>query len=133
MFTPEEIQRIQDDAIASQDPESATPEVVAATPEVVPTKKRKEREKMTSKWWAFFEKGIVKNGWYDAKCIYCGHVFQMGHNRGTSSLSNHIKKSCKKVPMDKRYQPDALQKMLKLGSEKGKSFQFGMHFITCMT
>ncbi|KAJ4745940.1 Zinc finger BED domain-containing protein DAYSLEEPER [Rhynchospora pubera] len=124
-YTPEEIQRIEVQARAADGDTQATadtqvPQTQAPqtqVPEIETTKKRKRREKTTSKFWQYFTRGETReDGFYDATCKFCGHVYEMGNQRGTGSLMHHFKKSCEKVPKSLRKKPDALQKLLQAGT-----------------
>lgn len=119
--TQEEIERIQnagnDPHVTGNDPKNAEndPENVEHVPN-----KRKTREKLKSVWWNHFAQGDVQaDGSYDATCNYCGTVIKMGCQRGTSTMKNHIKKACKKVPWNLRHKPDAIQKLLQAGKDSG--------------
>ncbi|KAJ1691138.1 hypothetical protein LUZ63_015293 [Rhynchospora breviuscula] len=115
-YTPEEIQRIENEA-RQADGETQVPETQVPDPDPESTKKRKKREKMTSKYWQYFTRGEPKeDGFYEAKCKFCGHIYDMGNGRGTGSLMHHFKKSCKKVPKSLRHKPNALQKLLQAGT-----------------
>ena len=71
---------------------------------------------MTSEAWKSFTKGDVReDGYYDAKCKFCGVVYKMGKSRGTGSLLHHVESGCKKMPRSKRVKPDALQRLLQAG------------------
>ncbi|KAJ1688578.1 hypothetical protein LUZ63_019968 [Rhynchospora breviuscula] len=130
-YTPEEIQRIQTEAIQADGgvPDGDTQDRPADTqvPETqVPqsTKKRKQREKMISKYWQYFTKGETReDGFYDAKCNFCGHIYDMGNGRGTGSLMHHFEKACKKVPKSMRQKPNALQKLLQAGTTTAPAIQ----------
>jgi hypothetical protein len=140
-YTPEEIERIQNDAInadaitpGSQDSAAAggTADApiadAAAGPSVDPTTlgKRKDRtqDEMTAEVWKHFLKSPRRaDGFYEAKCVYCGKSYKMGKSRGTASLRHHIfKRGCKKLPKGLRFPPDALQRMLVDGPAAGITF-----------
>ncbi|KAJ1690975.1 hypothetical protein LUZ63_015130 [Rhynchospora breviuscula] len=104
--TPEEIERIQNEAQAKD----SQPQPVEPT-----TNKKKGRE-VSAPVWAHFKKGEKQeDGSYTATCIYCGHVYDMGNQKGTGNMTNHIARGCKKVPPAKRRKRDALQKLLQAG------------------
>ncbi|KAJ1686934.1 hypothetical protein LUZ63_018324 [Rhynchospora breviuscula] len=106
--TPEEIQNIQNNAEAASQP---------PIPETI--KKRRTKKTLSAPVWAHFKKGAVQeDGSYTATCLYCGHVYPMGNQRGTGNMRNHIKRGCKKVPPSKRHKPDALQKILQAGRDE---------------
>jgi BED zinc finger len=103
-YAPDEIQRIITDAPIATAPQDQVPE---------PTRKRKTREKMTSEAWKYFKKDPTgPDGFYDATCIYCGKVYQIGNSRSTGSLKHHAEKGCKKLSSLKKHKPDALQRLL---------------------
>jgi BED zinc finger len=107
--TSEVIQRIEIDASA----EAPTIEQ--------PIKKRKPRDTLTSPVWAHFKRGeILPNGSYTVTCTYCGRVYPMGNQKGTSNMKNHIKRGCKLVSPSKRHKPDVLQILLQVGSNTGQ-------------
>ncbi|KAJ1691751.1 hypothetical protein LUZ63_015906 [Rhynchospora breviuscula] len=127
-YTPEEIQRIENEA-RQADGETQVPETQVPDPDPDPesTKKRKKREKMTSKYWQYFTRGEPKeDGFYEAKCKFCGHIYDMGNGRGTGSLMHHFKKSCKKVPKSLRHKPNALQKLLQAGTTTEKDMLYDL-------
>ncbi|KAJ1687821.1 hypothetical protein LUZ63_019211 [Rhynchospora breviuscula] len=116
--TREEIESIQAEARASNEPTAAAAAVGDAPATDAPSRKR--QKKKTSPWWEHFTEGeTAEDGSYTATCIYCGYVIIQGNQKGTSGLKGHIKKSCKKIPRDKRFKPDAMQYMLQAASEKG--------------
>ncbi|KAJ3708862.1 hypothetical protein LUZ61_012567 [Rhynchospora tenuis] len=108
METPEEIQKIQDDAQGETQP---CPEETI--------NKRKTKETPKAPVWAHFKRGKVQDdGSYTATCIYCGRVYPMGNQRGTGNMRNHIRRGCKKMPPTKRHKADALQKLLQAGRDE---------------
>ncbi|KAJ1696450.1 hypothetical protein LUZ63_004962 [Rhynchospora breviuscula] len=116
--TREEIESIQAEARASNEPTAAAAAVGDAPATDAPSRKR--QKKKTSPWWEHFTEGeTAEDGSYTATCINCGYVIIQGNQKGTSGLKGHIKKSCKKIPRDKRFKPDAMQYMLQAASEKG--------------
>ncbi|KAJ1703103.1 hypothetical protein LUZ63_002882 [Rhynchospora breviuscula] len=119
--TPEEIDRIQAEAEAINDPQQQQDgaQAPACEEEEVNTKKRKTR-KTTSEYWQYFTKGPTdEDGSYEAICKFCGTKYLQGQQRGTSSMKNHIEKCCKKFPRNK---PDALQKMLHAAKVQAEAF-----------
>jgi BED zinc finger len=75
---------------------------------------------MTSEAWKYFKKGPTgPDGFYDATCIYCGKVYQMGNSRSTGSLKHHAEKGYKKLSSLKKHKPDALQRLLQTGNTSG--------------
>ncbi|KAJ3687487.1 hypothetical protein LUZ61_016651 [Rhynchospora tenuis] len=120
LYTPEQIQRIEAEDGAAPDGDTQARPADTQVPETqVPesTKKRKRREKMTSKYWQYFTRGETKeDGYYDAKCNFCGLIYDMGNGRGTGSLGHHFERSCKKVPKAMRKKPKAFQKLLQAGT-----------------
>ncbi|KAJ4776673.1 Zinc finger BED domain-containing protein DAYSLEEPER [Rhynchospora pubera] len=111
METPEEIEKIQNDARAEP---QAGPEGPKKT-----TNKRRTKENLKAAVWAHFRKGEVQDdGSYTATCLYCGHVYPMGCQRGTGNMRHHIKRGCQKMPPSKRHKPDALQKLLQAGRDE---------------
>jgi BED zinc finger len=56
------------------------------------------------------------DGFYDATCIYCGKVYQMGNSRSTSFMKHHAEKGCKKLSSLKKHKLDALQRLLQTGN-----------------
>lgn len=120
LYTPDQIERIQQQADPGAVPTGAVPPAPDGPVPVGTQPKKRNREKMTSIYWKHFTKGIRRaDNSYDATCIYCGKVYPMGKQKGTGSLRNHINKSCKKVPHTVRHKPDALQRMLQAGSSTG--------------
>ncbi|KAJ1693550.1 hypothetical protein LUZ63_010248 [Rhynchospora breviuscula] len=125
-YTPEEIQRVENEARQAdgdtqvpqtQVPQTQIPQTEGPQPDPESNKKRKKRERMTSKYWQYFIRGEPKeDDFYEAKCKFCGHIYDMGNGRGTGSLMHHFKKSCQKVPKAMRHKPNALQKMLQAGT-----------------
>jgi hypothetical protein len=116
LYTPEEIQKVQDDANAAD----AAANAADAHPSE-PVRKRKCRDNMLSSVWDHFKKGDVQaDGFYDATCLYCSKIYQMGNQKSTSSLRHHFQKGCRKVPASKRHKPDALQRMLQSANAQGK-------------
>ncbi|KAJ1701665.1 hypothetical protein LUZ63_001444 [Rhynchospora breviuscula] len=102
METPDEIQKIQNDAQAESQP----------CPEQT-TNKRGTKETLKASVWAHFKRGeVLEDGSYTATCIYCGHVYLMGNQRGTGNMRNHIRRGCK------RHKPDDLQKLLQAGRDE---------------
>ncbi|KAJ1694439.1 hypothetical protein LUZ63_011137 [Rhynchospora breviuscula] len=115
METPDEIQKIQNDAQAQSQP---CPEGPEQTTEQT-NNKRRTKETLKAAVWAHFKKGVVQeDGSYTATCNYCGHVYPMGNQRGTGNMRHHIKRGCKKMPSTKRHKPDALQKLLQAGRDE---------------
>jgi hypothetical protein len=116
-YAPDEIQRIITDASIAETQDIGA---VATAPQdqvPEPTRKRKTREKMTSKAWKYFKKGPTRpDGFYDATYIYCGKVYEMGNSRSTGSLKHPVEKGCKKRSSLKKHKPDALQKLLQTGN-----------------
>ncbi|KAJ4816564.1 Zinc finger BED domain-containing protein DAYSLEEPER [Rhynchospora pubera] len=109
--TPEEIQRIEIDAAAAE----PQPQNVEQTRT---TKRKKVKENLKAAVWAHFKRGETQeDGSYTATCLYCGHIYPMGNQRGTGNMKHHIKRGCKKVPASKRQKPDALQKLLQAGKD----------------
>ena len=77
---------------------------------------------MTSEAWQHFKKGEVqKDGSYPATCNYCGKVYPMGNSRSTTGMTNHWKRACKKIPLNKRYNPDPTQQILQTNASAGNS------------
>ena len=104
-------------------------EAQGAAPVAEPPKKRRFRDKMTSPAWEHFEKGEVDaDGFYDAKCIYCGHVIIMGNGKGTSSMDNHWRRACTKIPAEIRKSKDPKQKLLKAYQVNGNVFVLNLNF-----
>lgn len=125
--TPEEIERIQAEAIGTNGTNGTQgPGEVATAPQGTGSKtKRRDREKMTSNVWQHFVKGKrMPDKSYTATCLYCKHVYMMGNSRGTGSMKNHVKRGCKKMPRSKRHKSDALQKLLKAGNAPGLIFNY---------
>jgi BED zinc finger len=119
-YASDEIQRIIIDAPIAETQDIGA---VATVPQdQVPehTRKRKTREKMTSDAWKYFKK--IPTGpdeFYDATCIYCGKVYQMGNSRSIGSLKHRAEKGCKKLPSLKKHKPGALQRLLQTGNTSG--------------
>ncbi|KAJ1696739.1 hypothetical protein LUZ63_005251 [Rhynchospora breviuscula] len=117
--TQEEIERVQAEAAGASNEPAAVAAAGDAPPPNAPSRKR--LKKKTSPWWEHFTQGEAdEDGSYTATCIYCGYVIIQGNQKGTSGLKGHIKKSCKKIPREKRFKPDAMQYMLQAAKEQDK-------------
>ncbi|KAJ1696371.1 hypothetical protein LUZ63_004883 [Rhynchospora breviuscula] len=105
-YTPEEIERIQNDATNADNAAN----IVTQDPPAANKKKRKFVKDLKAEVWKYFTKGVEQDdGSYTAVCNYCGEIYKMGNSRGTGSLRHHYKSGCKKMP---RNSHDKLQKML---------------------
>ncbi|KAJ4762114.1 Zinc finger BED domain-containing protein DAYSLEEPER [Rhynchospora pubera] len=108
----EEIERIEQHADDNYDPNKdgeKAPDAAEEGEGQENAKKRKTR-KTCADIWKHFNKGPVgKDGSYLDICKYCGAKYLQGQQRGTSSMRNHINKSCKGFPKNMR---PSIQKLL---------------------
>jgi hypothetical protein len=98
--TQEQIQRIVEDAHAAE------PELAG---DQAPESARKTRAAV---WQHFIQGPKRPNRTYTATCNYCGHVYEMGKQKGTASMKNHIKRGCKRIPQAMRQKPLEIQRLL---------------------
>ncbi|KAJ4758120.1 Zinc finger BED domain-containing protein DAYSLEEPER [Rhynchospora pubera] len=94
----EEIERIEQQADDNYDPNKdgeKAPDAAEEGEGQENAKKRKTRQTYADIWKHFNKGPVQKDGSYLGICKYCGAKYLQGQQRGTSSMRNHINKSCK--------------------------------------
>ncbi|KAJ3706101.1 hypothetical protein LUZ61_009806 [Rhynchospora tenuis] len=116
--TPEEIVRIEVEADGPKEDGEQAPAGSGEEDAQTQIPKKRKIRKIYAEVWKYFTRGPTQeDGSYLATCKFCAVKYLQGQQRGTSSMRNHIDKSCKKFPRNKR---DALQKMLQAAKTEDK-------------